>query len=428
MTTPLSVLQRRPVLLGLSLAGVAVLGGLAAWQPWRKAPPAIVVERRTLQDVVEVSGVVAASTAVTLKAETTGVVKARLVPENGRAKQGQALLQLDDTQARLQLETALANAETAERQAATQLAGASATRDEAQHGQGITLGSLEERLRKARLQREFLARETGRIQALLAEGGVTVQAAEQQRQQLAQARLDESLARQELARARLEGPVVAARNAYAAARTAVANAARQGRVAVAVARDNLARTTLRAPFAGTLTDWLVEPGAWVTPGTPLAQLQDLGALKVELPVDEIDVPKLRVGGTVQLTFDPYPDAPATGTIAMVSRASVTGSGNVQVFPVEVRFADPAGRVKPGMSADARIVVRQVADVLAVPVGAVERKADGFVVKVVQGRTTEERRITPGITTLEHVEVKDGLREGEQVVYQGAASPAPGARR
>ncbi|MEB3223130.1 MAG: efflux RND transporter periplasmic adaptor subunit [Candidatus Sericytochromatia bacterium] len=424
MPSPLATLTRRPVLLGLALAGLGAVVGLGAWQPWRKAPPSVLVERRTLQDVVEVSGVVAAARAVTLKAEATGQVKDRLVPENGRVKAGAPLLRLDDTQARLQLETALANAETAARQAATQLDGASASREEAHHGQGITLGSLEERVRKIRLQREFLERETGRIQALLAEGGVTAQAAEQQRQQLTQARLDESLARQELARARLEGPVIAAENAYAAARTAVANAARQGQAAVAVARDNMARTTLRAPFTGTVTDWLVEPGAWVTPGTPLAQLQDLDALKVELPVDELDVPKLRVGGEVQLTFDAYPDAPTTGTIAMVSRASVTGSGNVQVFPVEVRFTDAEGRIKPGMSADARIVVREVRDVLAVPVGAVRRKVDGFAVTVVTGRATEERTITPGITTLEQVEVTQGLTAGERVEYAGAASPSP----
>ncbi|MEB3195937.1 MAG: efflux RND transporter periplasmic adaptor subunit [Candidatus Sericytochromatia bacterium] len=428
MSESVSIFTRRPVwLTGLA---VLVLGGaaLVAWQPWRKAPPSVLVETRTLQDLVEVSGMVMPARAVTLKAEVTGTVHRLLVAENQRASAGLPLLRLDDTQARLQLESALANAETAQRQADTQLAGVRASREEVLHGQDITLGSLSERLEKTQLLVRQLEQDSARTQGLLAEGGVTAQAAEQQRQQLAQARIDERLARQELARARLGAPVINAENAYAQALTAVGNAGRQGRAAVALARDALARTTVRAPFAGTLTDWLVEPGAWVAPGTPLAQFQDLDALKVDLPVDELDVPKLKRGGLVSLTFDAYPDEPATGTIAHVSRASVTGSGNVQIFPVEVRFADPLSRIKPGMSADARIVVREIPNVLALPVGAVERKLDGYVVKVIEGRNTVERRITPGITTLEYVEVKSGLSAGERVAYNGAVAPSPGPSR
>ena len=425
MSLPVPSTPRRRRLLYAALAACVVGAiALAVWRPWRADPPTVVVARRTLQEVVEVSGTVEAANAVTLKAEATGAVFRLLVPENRRVAAGTPLLALDAAQARLQRDQARANAASGIEQARTQLANARASQAEAIRRQQVSLTNLANRVRKAEAALAFIGREAARHEALLAEGAVSAQAAEAQREQRAQARIDLALAKDELARARSGAELVGAANAVAQARAALAAAERQGKAAVALAEEAVADATIEAPFAGTVTDWLVDPGAWVTPGTPLAQFQDLAALEVVLPVDELDLPKLRPGGPVMMTFDAYPETPVQGTIARISRASVTGQGNVQVFPVEVRFADPEDRVRPGMSGDARIVVREVPGVLAVPVGAVRRHLQEFRVTVIKDGRAEDRVITPGVTTLELVEVKAGLAEGERVEFAGAATPEP----
>ncbi len=424
MPDPSPPRKRRPVLIATLVVAVAGAVALAVFKPWRSETPTIAVERRTLREVVEVSGAVEAARAVTIKAETTGAVKHLIVAENQPARAGSRLLALDAAQAQLQLAQTRANTEAAIAQARTQLANARASQAEATRRQRVSLTNLRNRVDKARSALAFLAREVARNEALLSEGAISGQAAESQRQQLAQARIDLALARDELARTASGAELVAAANAVAQARTALATAERQGKTALALATEAVADTTILAPFTGTVTDWLIDPGAWVTPGTPLAQFQDLANLKLVLPVDELDLPKLAPGGAVAITFDAYPDETMTGAIARVSRASVTGTGNVQVFPVEVRFRDPHDRVRPGMSADARIIVRELPNVLALPVGAIKRHMAEFQVRVVKDGKAETRPITPGVTTLEYVEVKAGLAEGERVEYALAASPQP----
>lgn len=308
-------------------------------------------------------------------------------------------------------------------QARTQLRNAQAVASESARRERVTLNNLAARVDKAASALRFLEGEVARNEGLLGDGAISAQQVEQQRQQLTQARLDLTLAREELARARSGQERVQATNAVMQARTQLATAERQGAANVKLAAKALADTTIEAPFAGTVTDWLVDPGAWVTPGTPLAQFQDLAHLRLRLPVDELDLPKLQPGGGVTITFDAYPDDPIQGRIAAVSKASVTGTGNVQVFPVDVAFSDPEGRIRPGMSGDAQILVREIKDVLAVPIGAIKRTQDTYQVMLVKGGKAEPRAIKPGISTLEYVEVREGLSPGEQIEYVGA-SPAP----
>lgn len=405
----------------IAIATVAVLlivGGIAfaVWRPFAAEPAAIAVERRDLVELVEVAGVVEPERRVTLKAEVQGVVEALPVPENERVATGTPLLRLDPTQARLQLAQARANAESSLAQAATSLDSARKTLADAESRQAVTVASARTQLAKAESAMAFLEAELRRNRALLAEGAITRQAVEQQAQQLRQARLDMQGARENLDRALGATEVVQARNALAQAQAAITSARKQGGTAVALAEEAVRRTTLRAPFAGTVTAWSVDRGDQVAPGAPLGVFQDLEALRLRLPVDELDLPKMRPGGPVAITFDAYPDSEVRGRIAEISRSSVEGSGGVRVFPVEVAFEDAQGTIRPGMSGDARVILQEKRGVLAIPIGAVRRDGDRFVVSRLdaQGRP-ETVPIEVGIMTLEHLEVKSGLTEGDRIL-------------
>jgi multidrug efflux pump subunit AcrA (membrane-fusion protein) len=78
-----------------------------------------------------------------------------------------------------------------------------------------------------------------------------------------------------------------------------------------------------------------------------------------------------------------------------------------------------------MSADARVVVQERANVVAVPLGAIQREGGEFRVTVLKGRTREVRTVQMGLATLDYVEVLSGLEEGETIEFTGAVpSPKP----
>lgn len=415
---------RRRALLWASVALVGLVGAtaLVVTHPWAHPPETLVVQRQDLQEVVEVSGVVESRRAVMLKAEAAGLVQGLAVPENGEAKSGTALLRIDPTQARLQLEQARTNARAAEAQALTALQNARRTLGETADLQKVAVTNARNALAKAQANVAFLGRDLARNEALYVDGAVTRQAIDTQRQQLSQARLDVKMAGDTLDRALAGADLTAARNAVAQAETALATARAQGRSAVALAQEALDKTTVKAPFGGTLTDWLVDTGDMVAPGTPLGSFQDLRDLRLRLPVDELDLPKMHRGGTVRMTFDAYPERTFAGAIGEISRSSVTGAGNVQVFPVQVRFDNREGLIRPGMSADAQVLVRSLKQVVAVPIACVKRAGDKTQVTVLKAGKPVAVDVVPGVATLEAIEIKQGLAAGDRVVTGPGAKP------
>lgn len=399
---------------------IAVIGlVLVIRRPFAKTVETVPVERRTLKEEVEVSGTVEALRNVTLKAEATGPITAVLVDEGHHATAGAALLAIDTDTAQLQLEQAQRNASAQQTSARTELDGALRALREAESRRRTTIQGLTNDVAKAETALAQTERDAAASAQLVTEGAVSRSSADQTQTQLQQARIALQAARDGLERARTDQTeVVAARNRVSTARTQLTNALKQGQIAVELAANALKKTTLRAPFAGTVTDWLVNKGDYVAPGTPLGNFQDLDGLVLKLPVDETDLPKMRPGGPVSVTFDAYPDTPFTGTIATIGTASQKLK-DVMVFPVDVRFADPKRLIKPGMSGDASVLVSEHKNVLAVPLRAIRRQGGKYFVSVQRDRKVTEVPVEAGIVTLDYLEVLSGLQAGDAVVAAGA---------
>lgn len=405
------------VVLGVLAAGAA---GVAMWHPWRKPPVTVPVERRALQEVVDVSGSVEAIDAITLRAEASGRVLQRPVQEDQAVTPGRVLLALDDSTVRLQLAQARTQARMSVEQAETALASARAALAEAILEQHVNELVLQEQTGKADRAEAEARRELARNADLAADGAVTTQQMDSLRQQRDQATLDARIARGNLAKVRAGAEVLAARNQVAQANSALVTAQQQGQRAIALAQDALTHATLRAPVAGRVTQWLVAPGDFVAAGTPVGTFLDPHALRLKLPVDELDLPKLGAGQGVTIAFDAFPEETFRGRIARIGRASQTGDAGVQAFPVEVSFDDPRGRVRPGMNADAHVLVREVQDALAVPLGAVRRQGQQLVVTRLTPKGRQETVvIQPGISTLAFIQAKSGVEVGDRLVLPGA---------
>lgn len=211
------------------------------------------------------------------------------------------------------------------------------------------------------------------------------------------------------------------------------------RARVARARKALSDTVVKAPFEGLVAERLVSIGDFVTPGTRVAVVVRVDPLRVELTVPEQFVSVVGVGRPVSLQVDAYPGRTFNGQVRYVSPAL---SASTRALVVEAVVANPAGELKPGFFATARIEQATATPALLVPAKAVQATSGTQRVFVAKGDRAEERIVTTGQTLDDLVEIVSGLAKGEPVILDhpdalvdgapittktAAASPAAAAR-
>jgi HlyD family secretion protein len=192
------------------------------------------------------------------------------------------------------------------------------------------------------------------------------------------------------------------------------------RAAVGLARAELGRTVLRAPFDAVVAEESTHVGEFVTPappGVPMPPVMDLldpGTVYVSAPMDEVDAARLRVGLPVRVSLDPYPGRELPGTIVRVAPYVLDVEQQNRTVEIEVELVDRAlaATLLPGTSADVEVVLDVRRDVLRIPTPALEE--DRKVLVLENGRLVE-RQVTVGLHNWDFTEVKEGLRQGESVV-------------
>lgn len=184
--------------------------------------------------------------------------------------------------------------------------------------------------------------------------------------------------------------------------------------------ENLSKTTIRAPQTGIIANLDVNEGqvingaTSVNEGTRLMTVHDLDNLYVRLEINELDIAKVSLGMDAEVTFDSIPEVRFKGRVSAIHPFAFNQS-NVRVFRIEVVF-DPDGRVvRPGISADIRMVTGRAADAVSVSLSAVFVEEDGRFVYILKDNGEFERRaVTTGINNTRWIEIQDGLSAGETV--------------
>jgi RND family efflux transporter MFP subunit len=213
----------------------------------------------------------------------------------------------------------------------------------------------------------------------------------------------------------------------ASAKAAVTASEEQVHVATA-ARERFSTllTYLRivAPFEGTITRRLVDPGAMIQAGTasavqamPVVRLSQVDHMRLVLPVPESVVPRIRVSAPVEVRLE------SLKRVIQGRIARFTGKLDpaTRTMETEVDLPNRDSAIKAGMFGYATLVLEQREDVLTVPVQALaSREAPVKVLVVGTDQRLQEREVRLGLETPERVEVVSGLEEGERVVL-GARS-------
>lgn len=212
----------------------------------------------------------------------------------------------------------------------------------------------------------------------------------------------------------------------AAARNAACAAARGDAVAAearvrATAIDQR-RTTLVAPFPGTIAKITGELGEYSTPSPigimtpPAIDLIDERCLYVKAPMDEVDAPRIHVGQPARIRVDALPNQQFTGRVRRLAPYVTAVEKQARTVDVEVDFdrQQEARGLLVGYSTDIEIVLDVREDVLRVPTGAIRDGRFVLVFRPEDGRL-EERSVRAGLSSWEFTEVLDGLAEGDRIV-------------
>jgi HlyD family secretion protein len=270
-----------------------------------------------------------------------GRVAERPVFEGDRVKAGQLIARLEDAEQKEQL--TLTRAELAGAEAALAELEAGSRPQEIAAGEA-TVRSAEADLDRVRL--DFVRQQDLRAKNVIADRDFeTVQA----QLKVAEARAAETAERLKLVR---EGPRT---ETIQQARARIA----QVRASVALAEIRLAETRLFSPLTGAVLSHAIEPGEYVSAGTPIVTVADTLHTWVRAYVNQTDLGRVRLGQKLVVHTDTAPGKNFEGTVSFISPEAEFTPKTVQttkervklVFRIKVDIANPQDELKPGMPAD-----------------------------------------------------------------------------
>ena len=192
----------------------------------------------------------------------------------------------------------------------------------------------------------------------------------------------------------------------------------QAKAQLSAAQSRLHDRVIRAPFAGTIGLSDAAPGMLITPGTPLATLDDLSAIVVDFDVPERFMGSVREGSPITATADALNGRLISGHIARIDTRVKPDTRSVTA---RAEFANPNTMIKPGMLL--KVTVTQGArTALALPEAAVQFETDTpfvFALAEENGKTVAKlKNVQIGARQDGYIEIVGGLNAGDKVVGDG----------
>jgi len=211
------------------------------------------------------------------------------------------------------------------------------------------------------------------------------------------------------------------------------------RIALELAGDALADSTIVAPVDGyvlfngsaaaSLTGVASAPaaGMTVTPAAAPFAIVSLDTLKFSAQIDEADIAQIQPGMSAVISLDAFSDVEFAATVKTIGKESQLTLTGGTVFPVLFTFEAGDSMVLLGMNGSVDIAVEMVPDVIAMPVEALIEEGGANYAYVVRDGRAYRTSIEIGQFTDTLVEVTSGLAEGDQVIVSGVSELTDGAR-
>lgn len=386
------------------LAGVAVLAGIGMGARQASLGPevdVVAVARRELVQRVVTSGRVLPEARVQVGALVSGRVSAVSVRQGDRVAKGDVLAQLDDAEARAQVDDKKAAVTQAEARAAQVRHTTRRLAQESARLAGVDAAQAERRLERARKLLDVGA--GSRSDFLEATDALQL-----------------ALSRKRSAAVQVDGT-----GDDAPELMVVAAQVEQARAQLALAEARLREMTLLAPDNGVVLSRAIEPGDVVQPGKPLFVVAIDGERLIVTQPEERQLGVLKVGLRGLASADAFADKTMAVEIVSIAPAVDPLRGTVEV---KLRASDPPAELRPDMTLSVDVEVSRRAGVLVVPVEMLRDASapEPWVLVVEQGRTVQ-RKVQLGARGEGAIEVKAGLKAGELLLVPGAKRLQPGVK-
>lgn len=233
------------------------------------------------------------------------------------------------------------------------------------------------------------------------------------------------------------------------------------------ANKDLSRTTIIAPMDGVISSLKVKKGESVSGsgfnvGTEMMTVSDMASLEVRVDVGENDIVKINIGDSADVEVDAYNNRKFKGVVTKIASSTKTSAASLTAndvtnYEVRIRINQESYKdltvktfpFRPGMNASADIKTKRVDNVLAVPIAAVNARVEGsdksmadkkeeekeskgkeesdivtadtddeleeVVFVLQQDATVKKVVVKSGIQDINYIEVKNGLKEGDEVI-------------
>ncbi len=184
------------------------------------------------------------------------------------------------------------------------------------------------------------------------------------------------------------------------------------------ANINVGDTRIKAPISGFINKKYIEPGSILTgmPATSLFDIVNVSKLKLKVTVNENQVASLKVGTSIKVISNVYPDKEFSGKISFIAPKADTSLN----FPVEIEIANNASNdLKAGMYGTAKFASnKQKQSLMVVPRNAFVGSVSSNQIFVVENDIAKLKNVTAGRILGDKVEILNGLSEGDTVVVTG----------
>ncbi|MGI6685681.1 MAG: efflux RND transporter periplasmic adaptor subunit [Bacillota bacterium] len=231
---------------------------------------------------------------------------------------------------------------------------------------------------------------------------------------MAKANYENALANLERTKSLFEQGAVSQQQLEAAQTMVATGSPDSAAAAVQLMEAQLANTIIKSPAEGIVASRSVEVGE-MAGQMPVMTIVGIDKVKVQTNVTEGEVNKLKVGQKVTVIVSAVGEEPFTGTIATISPAADSLSST---FPISIEISNSEHKLKPGMFAEAKLVLETKEGVLVLPKQAVIDSGDKKYVYVVKDNKAIQTEITTGIEDDERVEIVSGLQAGDMIVLSG----------
>jgi len=190
---------------------------------------------------------------------------------------------------------------------------------------------------------------------------------------------------------------------------------------LAILRDDLSKTEIKAPVSGPILEKYVEDRRVLVEGQQLLRIGDMDSIEIECDVLSEEISAVAPGNKVLIQGKALMGKTIEGA---VKRIYPSGFMKISALGVEqqrvktlIDFDSPAAQLRPGVSVDVRIVTQESPGALAVPDRAVFREGDGWSVFVVEGGRARLRNVEVGVRNEDWAEIKNGLSVNDTVVSE-----------